>query len=87
MLGGFTAFRWGTKVLGAGVGLDPKSDSPQSSSSSAITAGSPAGGGDGAGLEEAGAGESKTQSISSCFRGGVKVDVVARESKPLQADD
>jgi len=88
MLEGFVACCRGAEVAGVGVGLDPKSDSPQSSSSSATTGGSLANGGGDAGLEEVEAGVSKIQSKSSCFCGeGVEVDVAPRESKPLQADD
>ena len=70
--------------------MDPKSDNPQSSSSGAIVGGFLAVGGGGGGLVEVDVGASKIQSKSSCevacFWGGVKVDVVPRESKPLQAD-
>ena len=91
MLEGFAGFCRG---VGGEVGLDPKSDSPQSSSSSGITGGFFAGGGGGAGLDEVEAGASKSQSNSSCFcsvvcfgGGGVNDNVVPRESKPTQADD
>ena len=84
----FAACCGGVEVAGAGVSLDPKSDNPQSSSSSAITGGVLVDGGGGAGLKEVEAGVSNIQSKSSCFcGGGVEVDVVPRESNPLQADD
>ena len=88
ILEAFTACGCGAEGAGAGVGVGPKSDNPQSSSSAAITDGFVGGGG--AGLEEVEAVGSKIQSKSSCgvacFGGGVRVDVVPRESKPLQAD-
>lgn len=91
ILEGFAVRRRGAEGVGAGVGLDPKSDNPQSSSSAAIIGGFLVVGGGGVGLEEVEAGASKIQSKSSCgvacFGGGMRVDVVPRESKPLQADD
>ena len=90
---GFAAVCRGAEVAGVGVSLDAKSDNPQSSSSSAITEGLLVSGGGGAGLEGVEAGVSKSQSKSSCFcgvarlGGGARVDVVPRESKPVQADD